>query len=183
MFRLRLAAVAASMLLLGAHHGPATIFDLSDAVGRTAPSVTLAESDGAPFDLGTLRGKPAYVFLFAGWCEPCMSAVPFVRADYAKFGDRVTFIGVDVLEDAPAAQATIAHAAFPFPVAIFPIERLDALISPDAQLASGTKYKIPADFLLDANGVVRYAWHGLAVERDGTPVDVLPDYLAKLGIR
>jgi thiol-disulfide isomerase/thioredoxin len=183
MFRLRLAAVAASILLLGAHHGPATIFDLSDAVGRTAPSLTLAESDGAPFDLQLLRGKPTYVFLFAGWCEPCMSAVPFVRADYAKYGDRVAFVGVDVLEDAPAAQATIAHAAFPFPVAIFPIERLDALISPDAQLAAGTKYKIPADFLLDANGVVRYAWHGLAVERDGTPVDVLPDYLAKLGIR
>jgi hypothetical protein len=36
--------------------------------------------------------------------------------------------------------------------------------------------------LLDGNGVVRYAWHGLALSVDGDPVDLLPSYLAKLGI-
>jgi hypothetical protein len=109
-------------------------------------------------------------------------SIPFVRDDFAKYGDRVTFVGVDVLDDPVAAHAAIARAAFGFPVAVFPVERLDALISPDAQLASGDKYRVPADYLLDADGVVRYAWHGLAIERDGTPVDVLPRYLAKLGI-
>ena len=34
-----------------------------------------------------------------------------------------------------------------------------------------------------ADGVVRYAWHGLSVDDGGDPVDVLPSYLAKLGIR
>jgi len=29
---------------------------------------------------------------------------------------------------------------------------------------------------------VRYAWHGLSVDYSGGPVDVLPSYLAKLGI-
>ena len=54
---------------------------------------------------------------------------------------------------------------------------------PDAQLKAGAKYRIPADFLIDGGGIVRYAWHGLAMSREGEPVDVLPSYLAKLGIR
>jgi hypothetical protein len=29
---------------------------------------------------------------------------------------------------------------------------------------------------------VRFVWHGLSVRRDGTAFDLLPSYLAKLGI-
>jgi len=181
MFR-RPAALLASIVLLGANHPAPTVFDLSDALGRPAPALTLPQPDGSPLVIDGVRGKPTYVFLFASWCEPCQEALPFVRDDYAKYGNRITFVGVDVLEDAATAQASIARAAFPFPVALFPIERLDALISPEAQLAAGAKYKIPADFLLDAHGVVRFAWHGLAVDRGGEAFDVLPNYLAKLGV-
>jgi thiol-disulfide isomerase/thioredoxin len=182
MFARRLVAIAASVALLGVHSRVATIFDLSDDIGRRPPVLSLAQPDGSRLAIDAERGKPTYVFLFASWCEPCREALPFVRADYAKYGERVNFVGVDVLEDAPAATASVARAALPFPVAIFPVEQLDALISPAAQLASGAKYKIPADFLIDANGVVRFAWHGLAVDRSGDAVDVLPQYLAKLGV-
>ncbi|HEY0615243.1 MAG TPA: TlpA disulfide reductase family protein [Candidatus Elarobacter sp.] len=172
----------ASAVLTGAARRPATVFDLSDAVGKTAPAVALAAPDGSPLSLEPLRGKPTYVFLFAGWCGPCRDAMPFVRDAYAKYGARVRFVGVDVLEDAAAARAAVAKADLPFAVAIYPIEQLDALVAPDVQLRAGTKYRIPADFLIDAHGVVRYAWHGLAMSREGDPVDVLPSYLAKLGI-
>ena len=182
MFALRLAAVAASVALLGVHPRVATVFDLSDDIGRRPPLLSLAQADVSPLALDAERGKPTYVFLFASWCEPCQEALPFVRTDYAKYGERVSFVGVDVLEDTPAATASVARAAFPFRVAIFPIEQLDAQISPAAQLASGAKYKIPADFLIDANGVVRYAWHGLAIDRSGAAIDLLPGYLAKLGV-
>ena len=175
-------AIVASVALTGAARRPATVFDLSDAVGKPVPAVALVASDGSPLALGALRGKPTYVFLFAGWCGPCQEAMPFVRSAYAKYGDRVRFVGVDVLEDADAARTAVASAALPFPVAIYPIEQLDAIVAPDVQLHAGTKYRIPADFLLDANGVVRYAWHGLSVDYSGGPVDVLPSYLAKLGI-
>ena len=172
-----------SAALTGAARRPATVFDLSDAVGKPVPALTLSASNGSPLALGALRGKPAYVFLFAGWCGPCREALPFVRDAYAKYGDRVQFVGVDVLEDASAARAAVAKADLPFPVAIYPIDDLDAVVAPDVQLKSGAKYRIPADFLLDANGVVRFAWHGLSVTRDGDPFDVLPSYLAKLGIQ
>ncbi len=184
MFGLRTLALAAiaSLALTGAARRPPTVFDLSDRVGKIAPSIVLASGDGTALEFDALRGKPTYVFLFAGWCGPCRDALPFVRGAYAKFGDRVRFVGVDVLEDAAAAHTAVTNAALPFPVAIYPVDQLDAVISPDLQLRAGTKYRIPADFLLDAHGVVRFAWHGLSVNDSGEPVDVLPSYLAKLGI-
>jgi thiol-disulfide isomerase/thioredoxin len=174
-------AVLAAVALTGAARSPATVFDLSDSIGKRGPALTLTASDGGPLVLAS-RGKPTYVFLFAGWCGPCRESLPFVRNAFAKYGDRVRFVAVDVLEDAEAARAAIAGAALPFPVAIYPIEELDAAIAPAAQLRAGSKYRIPADFLLDADGVVRYAWHGLSLSDGGDPVDVLPGYLAKLGI-
>ena len=183
MLRLRPAALCASLALLGAHHHPTTVFDVADHVGRPAPALTLAAADGSPVVLAAPGGKPTYVFLFASWCGPCKLAAPFVRRDFARYGDRVNFVGVDVLEDASAARKAIASAALPFPVAIYPIDQLDKVVAPDVQLHAGTKYRIPADFLIDADGVVRYAWHGLSVDDGGDPVDVLPSYLAKLGIR
>ncbi|HEY0381642.1 MAG TPA: TlpA disulfide reductase family protein [Candidatus Elarobacter sp.] len=175
-------AVIASVALTGAARRPPTVFDLSDRVGKPVPSVVLTSSEGKPLALDALRGKPTYVFLFAGWCGPCRDALPFVRGAYAKFGDRVRFVGVDVLEDDAAARKAVTNAALPFPVAIYPVDQLDAVISPELQLRAGAKYRIPADFLIDANGVVRFAWHGLSVNDSGDPVDVLPSYLAKLGI-
>jgi len=171
----------ASVALTGAARPPATVFDLSDAVGKHVPALILVANDGTSLALAE-RGKPTYVFLFAGWCGPCQEAMPFVRSAYAKYGDRVRFVGVDVLEDADAARNAIATAALPFPVAIYPIDQLDAVVAPAVQLHAGTKYRIPAEFLVDADGVVRFAWHGLAMSRAGDPVDVLPGYLAKLGI-
>ena len=173
--------VLATVALTGAARPPATVFDLSDAVGKRGPALTLTGSDGSLLVLES-HGKPTYVFLFAGWCGPCRESLPFIRKAFAKYGDRVRFVGVDVLEDADAARAAIADAALPFPIAIYSIDELDAVIAPAAQLRAGAKYRIPADFLLDANGVVRYAWHGLSLSSEGAPVDVLPDYLAKLGI-
>jgi len=174
-------AVLASAALTGAARPPVTVFDLSDAVGKRGPALSLTASDGSPLALAQ-RGTPTYVFLFAGWCGPCRDSLPFVRSAFAKYGDRVRFVGVDVLEDADAARTAVAGAALPFPVAIFPIEELDAIVAPAVQLHAGSKYRIPADFLIDADGVVRYAWHGLSLSSGGEPVDVLPGYLAKLGI-
>lgn len=176
-------AAAATLALTGAGGRIATVFDLSDHIGKAAPAVTLVAMDGTSIALDDPRGQATYVFLFAGWCGPCQQELPFVRSAYAKFGDRVRFVGVDVLEDADAAKAAVSAAALPFSVAVYPIEQLDAVVPANVQLyESGAKYRIPADYLIDANGVVRYAWHGLAIDNTGSPVDVLPSYLAKLGI-
>ncbi len=179
----RALALVACIALLGARpHRAVTVFDLGDRVGRPAPEVTLALAGGGALSLDALRGEPTYVFLFASWCEPCQAAIPQIRADYAKYGDRVHFVGVDVYEDADAARAEIARDAFPFSVAVFTLDDLDAVVPVNDQLAAGLKYHIPTDVLLDANGVVRNVWRGVPVDPTGTPIDVLGTHLSELGI-
>jgi thiol-disulfide isomerase/thioredoxin len=179
----QLIAAATMLVLVAAGPRSATVFDLSDHVGKAAPAVSLVAVDGTSIALNVAGGEPTYVFLFAGWCGPCQQELPFVRSAYAKFGDRVRFVGVDVLEDAGAAKAAVSAAALEFPVAVYSIEQLDAVVPAHVQLyESGAKYRIPAGYLIDVHGVVRYAWHGLAIDNAGLPVDVLPSYLAKLGV-
>ena len=173
-----LAFLLSTAALLGAHRAP-TVFDL-DRVGRAAPPIVLTLADGATLPLNALRGKPAYVFLFASWCEPCAIAMPWVRAAYAAYGDRVQFVGIDVLDAHATAEAFVREQKLPFDVAIVDKSAIDAIADDNARLDAGVKYQIPADYVIDAAGVVRAAWHGIPVDRSGTPVDVLPEALAKV---
>ncbi|HEY4441266.1 MAG TPA: TlpA disulfide reductase family protein [Candidatus Elarobacter sp.] len=180
---LRPAVLCAALALLGArHHPPPTIFDLGDAVGARPPELTLTATDGTPIAFRALAGKPTFVFLFAQWCHPCKLAEPLVLRDYARYGDRVRFIGVDVLDDAKKARDAVAAAKYPFPVIVFGEAELDKIISEDERAGRGHKYEVPTDYLLDAEGRVRTISHGLAVNEHGDPVDVLPSDLEKLGI-
>jgi len=76
--------------------------------------------------LTALRGQPAYVFLFASWCEPCVAELPWIKTAYARYGDRIRFLGIDVLEDRAAATALAGRAALPFPVAYVDTATIDA---------------------------------------------------------
>jgi len=155
------------------------VYDL-DRVGAPLPAITVTLLDGTPLPLATLRGRPAYVFLFASWCEPCVAELPWLKAAYARYGDRIRFLGIDVLEDRAAAAALAERAALPFPVAFVDTATLDAAVSLDARQYGGAKYLIPADFIIDGTGVVRGAWHGVPVDRDGTAIDAIPQHLAGL---
>ena len=177
---MRLAVLAGAIALLGAARPAPTVFDL-DRVGRSAPPLVLTLADGDPLPLTALRGKPTYVFLFASWCGPCSIAMPWVRAAYEAYGARVQFVGIDVLDSHATAEAYVHDQHLPFDVAIVDKSAIDAVADDDARLAGGTKYQIPADYLIDADGVVRAAWHGIPVDRAGTPLDVLPDALTRAG--
>lgn len=165
--------------MLGARHAPATVYDL-DRVGKPAPALTLTRLDGSPLALRALRGKPAYVFLYGSWCAPCMEALPAVVAAYRRYGDRIRFVGVDMLESRAAAAALAARAALPFEIAVVEPSEIDPIVDPDTRQRGGAKYLIPADFLLDADGIVRDAWHGVPVSTEGVPQDVVPARLQRL---
>lgn len=179
----RWAALIAAVVLLGAgrHARPVTVFDLADRVGKPLPSLTLQTPTGTPLAFDTLRGRPAFVFLFASWCGRCRDALPTIRADYARYGDRVRFIGIDVYEDGDAARTTLQTAAFPFQTAFFTVDELDRVVPRDEQ-TERSPYRIPAEVLIDADGTIRQAWRGMPQRSDGTPSDPLPAALAAIGI-
>lgn len=73
--------------------------------------------DAAGFEalLAQLRGTPVVVNIWATWCEPCTSEAPRLAAAHERYGDRVQFIGVDILDARSGAAAFIADHGITYP--------------------------------------------------------------------
>jgi thiol-disulfide isomerase/thioredoxin len=66
-------------------------------IGTRAPAVTIQNLNGELVDLGTMIGKrPILLEFWATWCPLCEVLLPKLRAAAEAYGDRVTFIGVNV---------------------------------------------------------------------------------------
>jgi cytochrome c biogenesis protein CcmG, thiol:disulfide interchange protein DsbE len=72
-----------------------------------APDFTLGTFDGSTFKLtdALKTGKPAVVNFWASWCGPCADEAPVLQDAARRYGDRVTFVGVDVQDVDSDAQA------------------------------------------------------------------------------
>jgi thiol-disulfide isomerase/thioredoxin len=118
----RLRPLAASAALAGllaatpANPAPDTLAQLSTLAGKPATGLTFTPIGGTPVPL-VASGKPTVVIAFASWCFACMDEMPRNVTDYAKYRDRVNFVGIDYMDGENSGNATIAKFAVPFPVA------------------------------------------------------------------
>lgn len=91
------------------------------------------------------------VNVFAAWCASCRVEEPLLIDAYAKYRDRVAFLGVDEQEGAARAVAFARELRVPYPIAI-----------DDGQFAASyDTSKIPETILIDARGYVRAVFRGL----------------------
>jgi thiol-disulfide isomerase/thioredoxin len=84
-------------------------------VGKPATALTFAPIGGTLRPM-VVPGKPTIVIAFASWCSACFSEMKRNLKDYARYKDRVTFLGVDYVDNAGLGDAMIAKFAIPFPV-------------------------------------------------------------------
>ena len=92
---------------------PATAVDL---VGKPAPELQLAASDGRVIQLSSFRGKPVFVEFWATWCGPCVDLMPGLTRLYAETADKgLVWLSIDSDEDADAVAAFMSreHVAWP----------------------------------------------------------------------
>ena len=61
-----------------------------------APDFTCYDDAGNAVALSDMRGKPVVVNFFASWCGPCKMEMPYFDECYAEYGDRVTFMMVNL---------------------------------------------------------------------------------------
>lgn len=149
------------------------------AVGSKAPDATVQDASGSNVRLSDLysRGNSLVIFYRGGWCPFCNSQVRRLAKGVAAFADRgVTpvMISVDSIDE---ANKTKSAYEIPFPVLSDPdlkaheafrvieevpaadVERL-AEMGMDLEKSSGRdhhKIAVPAAFLIDSKGVVRWA--------------------------
>lgn len=69
-----------------------------------AGKVKAANSVGGPL-AKQLQGKPVVVDIYASWCPACKNIAPTVSKIKQQYGDKITFVTLDVSDKASAAKA------------------------------------------------------------------------------
>jgi cytochrome oxidase Cu insertion factor (SCO1/SenC/PrrC family)/thiol-disulfide isomerase/thioredoxin len=65
--------------------------------------------------LGSVRGRPAVVNVWASWCPPCREELPLFAAAESRFGGRIAFLGADLEDDAGSARALLERLGVEYP--------------------------------------------------------------------
>jgi cytochrome c biogenesis protein CcmG, thiol:disulfide interchange protein DsbE len=64
--------------------------------------------------LRELRGRPVVVNFWATWCVPCKTEMPRLVEAAGRYGEEVTFLGVNVQDDPIAAERFAQEYRIPF---------------------------------------------------------------------
>jgi thiol-disulfide isomerase/thioredoxin len=100
----------------GSQSGP-TAKNATTAALLPTHVASLPAFDVETFDrlLAQLHGTPVVVNVWAAWCGPCKAEAPLLRAASQTFGDRVQFLGVDILDSLDGARGFIADHGLTYP--------------------------------------------------------------------
>lgn len=111
-------AVLAFALLAGAcakarpGAGDAPEVQLLPATASALPAFDFAKYQQL---LAQQEGIPVVVNIWASWCGPCRDEAPVLAAASATYGDRVRFLGVDILDDVGSARGFIREFGWTYP--------------------------------------------------------------------
>jgi thiol-disulfide isomerase/thioredoxin len=80
-------------------------------------AAALPEMDFAMFEtlLGQLEGTPVLVNVWGSWCGPCRDEAPNLAAAHDRYGDRVQFLGVDILDVREGAREFMREFGWTYP--------------------------------------------------------------------
>ena len=112
-----------------------------------APDFTVYDKDGAAYKLSDFKGKPVVLNFWASWCGPCKNEMPDFDAAYAKYGQDIHFVMVNLTdgyqETVGSASAFIDESGYRFPVYY------------DTDVNAATVYgvnAVPVTYFIDAAG-------------------------------
>jgi peroxiredoxin len=120
--------------------------------GGATPALELAEPDGTVRRLADYRGKAVLVNFWATWCEPCRAEMPSMeRLRQAMAGRPFAVLAVNVAESGRVARDFADKLPITFTV----------LLDRDGRVTRAWGARVlPASFLIDANGAIRYSYFG-----------------------
>lgn len=120
--------------------------------------------DGSRWPLGSLRGKPSLLFVFATWSAPALLDVRRLLDAQRVYGERLRIVAV-ALDEQPQAVAVFLDTFGPPFEVVFPDDR-PRFIGPDGPIGELTT--VPTTALLTSDGEVfgkvEGAWPAGALE-------------------
>ncbi|MFN2564132.1 MAG: TlpA family protein disulfide reductase [Gemmatimonadaceae bacterium] len=131
-------------------------------VGRPAPAYRAVSANGDSVSLDALRGKPILLNVWATWCHPCRDEIPELQRIYERYRGRgleLVGVSVDAAGEDDAIRAFMRRYGMTYPVWRDPAENVSA-----AFLVVG----VPATFLIDRSGVLRWKKTGPIGDGDST---------------
>jgi thiol-disulfide isomerase/thioredoxin len=136
---------------------------------RTASGLTRIDGQTLRNQIRATHAKATLVNAWASWCGSCKHELPMlqkVAREFASQGVQLLLVSVDDPEQEQSAAELLGKLGFTqlgF-VAAAPLESFKMAMHPD------WPGMIPATFLFDADGKLRYFWGGEAFESELRPV-------------
>jgi len=113
-----------------------------------APPFSFTTFEGETIALADLRGKGVVLNFWASWCDPCREeAVMLEQTWQQEAGNDIVFIGLDYLDQEPAAKAYLEEYQVSYPN------------GPDLQSKAARSYGIkgvPETFFITPDGKIAY---------------------------
>lgn len=115
-------------------------------VGNPAPDFALQDLQGRTVRLSDLRGRPVLINFWATWCGPCRKEMPELQRFYARYGDQMELLGVDLAEPRERVEAFVRQGGYGWTFVLDSSGRVA-----EQYLVMG----LPTSFFVDAEGIVR----------------------------
>ena len=126
--------------------------ELRPWTGGATPPLALEDLEGRKHDLADYRGKVVLVNFWATWCEPCRAEMPSMERLRAQLaGQPFAVLGVNMAEPLSRIEKFTAMVPVGFTL----------LRDRDGATAKAWRARVlPASFLVDRDGRVRYYVYG-----------------------
>ncbi len=127
--------------------GPTGSLAPAPRVGAPAPEIGLADLQGRPINLESLRGQTVLVNFWASWCIPCEQEMADLQALYEQERERgFVIVGINEGEEPTRAATFLTRKGITFPTVF------------DTDMTVTRRYQVfglPNSFFVDSEGIIR----------------------------
>ena len=128
----------------------------ASSIGDNAPLFSLRDIHGRAWPLDDLKGKVVFINFWATWCTPCRKELPMLNELQKKSKD-VVVLAVNIDKKRSNVESFLKGYSLNIPI----------LLDPDGRVvASYGARAMPASFILDRDGKVRFVHYGFNEKKD-----------------
>lgn len=141
-------------------------------IGRPAAEYTAVTLEGDSISLASLRGEVVLLNLWATWCGPCRTETPYLQSlfeDYKDQGFNIVGVSLDTGDASEDIEMFVEEYGVTYTILHDPMMK-----GMDLYQVLG----LPATFLVDREGVLRWMRYGPILEGDQEFLQALEELLS-----